>query len=474
MVAAIMICIFAAITVSMVGLCGFIYSGRDKFHEGMILGIHIPEDQKEHSDVLALTGKYRRGFRRFQWINLAVGLVISFLPILTMGISTLLWVLWVLEYCFFFSLMRILAQRKMYALKVRHQWFMPQTHATVAIDTRVSAMSAHFPISWKWHLIPFAAGLLFWCIPAVRRSFLTVSGEWIFLATAVFIPLFFLILHQCLTSRKNTVYSKDSQINEKINRLEKRTWSIVIIAADYASFAANLYISLRFLASGSLRLWDYIIYTAVDFLGAAAIIAGVLIIIQRRRIFLDGDQSPLISDDDEYWKNGWYSNPDDRHLWVQDRLCSTNYTLNMAHPGAKWFLSITGIFVVAAVAVCVGVAGILHQLDTSSMSMTINQDTVTISYAFYDCSFRAEDILGLRQIDALPDEDFRRANGGDTDRLLVGYFRDRQNEDVMMFMYKKETPVIEINLQDQTVFLNSDVDGQTQIWYNQLRQLMPG
>ena len=144
----------------------------------------------------------------------------------------------------------------------------------------------------------------------------------------------------------------------------------------------------------------------------------------------------------------------------------------MAHPGAKWFLSVTGIFVVAAVALCVGVAGILHQLDTSTVSMAIDQDTVTIAYAFYDCSFRAEDIRGLRQIDALPDEDFRRTNGGDTDRLLVGYFRDGQNEDVMMFMYKKESPVIEINLTDQTVFLNSDVDGQTQIWYDQLHQLI--
>ncbi len=471
MITAIMICMFAAITLSMVGLCGFVYSGRDKFHEGMILGIHIPEDQKDHSDVLILTGKYRRTLRRFQWINLAVGMIISFLPIFTMGISTLLWVLWALEYCCIFSLIRILAQRKMYALKVRHQWFMPQTHATIAIDTRVSAMSAHFPISWKWHLIPFAVGLLFWCIPAARRSFLSVSGAWSFPAIAVFIPLFFLVLHQCLTSRKNTVYSKDSQVNEKINRLEKRTWSIVIIAADYASFSASLYISLRFFAARSLHLWDYIIYAAVDFLGAAAIIAGVLIIVQQRRIFLDADQAPLISDDDEYWKNGWYSNPDDRHLWVQDRLCSTNYTLNMAHPGAKWFLSITGIFVVAAVAVCVGVAGILHQLDTASVSMAIDQDTVTISYAFYDCSFGAEDILGLRQLDALPDDDFRRTNGGDTDRLLVGFFRNGQDEDVMMFMYKKESPVIEIDLTDQTVFLNSDVEGQTQSWYHQLSQL---
>lgn len=38
----------------------------------------------------------------------------------------------------------------------------------------------------------------------------------------------------------------------------------------------------------------------------------------------------------EYWKSGWYENPQDPHLLVQNRLCDTNYTFNMARPAARW------------------------------------------------------------------------------------------------------------------------------------------
>ncbi len=34
-------------------------------------------------------------------------------------------------------------------------------------------------------------------------------------------------------------------------------------------------------------------------------------------------------DDDYYWRNGWYDNPGDPRLFVQDRFNSMNYTTNV-------------------------------------------------------------------------------------------------------------------------------------------------
>mgnify|MGYP000034318842 FL=1 len=52
---------------------------------------------------------------------------------------------------------------------------------------------------------------------------------------------------------------------------------------------------------------------------------------------LKADTQPVFVDDDDYWKTGFYYNPNDPHLFVPDRLCSTNYSLNYARTGAKVF-----------------------------------------------------------------------------------------------------------------------------------------
>ena len=58
------------------------------------------------------------------------------------------------------------------------------------------------------------------------------------------------------------------------------------------------------------------------FESAAGIVIIVLFFIIRRRkeALLKQDTAPMYIDDDYYWRNGWYSNPDDRRLFIQDRV----------------------------------------------------------------------------------------------------------------------------------------------------------
>ena len=112
----------------------------------------------------------------------------------------------------------------------------------------------------------------------------------------------------------------------------------------------------------------------------------------------------------------------------------------------------------------------LMDLDYSDTELTVRGNEVTVSYSFYDCSFCLQDIQSVELLDKLPNDDFSRENGGDTEKLLVGYFEGAETGDVMMFLYKKETPLIRIDLPGQTVFLNSDVDGQTEEWYQLLAE----
>ena len=39
----------------------------------------------------------------------------------------------------------------------------------------------------------------------------------------------------------------------------------------------------------------------------------------------------------------------------------------------------------------------------------------------------------------------------------------------MMFLYKEETPILEIRLKDMTIFLNSEDEEETEEWYKYAR-----
>ena len=67
-------------------------------------------------------------------------------------------------------------------------------------------------------------------------------------------------------------------------------------------------------------------------------------------------------------KNGWYSNPNDRHLFVQSRMNSTSYSMNMARPAAKWWVAVTGVICVAAIGVCLFIAVLFGQLEHASQN----------------------------------------------------------------------------------------------------------
>lgn len=74
------------------------------------------------------------------------------------------------------------------------------------------------------------------------------------------------------------------------------------------------------------------------------------------RIEKDSGTNTFVStyiDDDIYWKNGWYSNPNDKRFLVNDKFCNTNMSFNMARPGARILVGSLLIVVLAVIIWCI-------------------------------------------------------------------------------------------------------------------------
>jgi len=46
---------------------------------------------------------------------------------------------------------------------------------------------------------------------------------------------------------------------------------------------------------------------------------------------------PVYVDDDEYWKTGYYYNPNDNHILVKNRMFDGNYSFNLANSKARFW-----------------------------------------------------------------------------------------------------------------------------------------
>lgn len=138
----------------------------------------------------------------------------------------------------------------------------------------------------------------------------------------------------------------------------------------------------------------------------------------KKRI-LSEDDSPMYLDDDEYWKNGWYSNPNDKRLLVQDWMCSWNYTTNMAKPAGRISLILGIIVYVVCFAVIVWFSA---KFEFTPGEMHLGEDELKITSGYSDVVISYDEILDLQLLGRLPDEKFRRINGGEDKRMLSGKY----------------------------------------------------
>ena len=301
--------IFLLCDLMMVPICWFSFGKQSEYREGMLLGVHIPSDCIGDPEVSAICTRQEKDWKRFQRINLVISILVCFLSLWDFFIFIVVWTIWLAEYIGGLYYLIIIPHRKMYRLKIRRGWVKESSRRIVRIDTSVSAASDRLAVDWKWHLpvIILTAATVFFVLGMDQRYRMDpaeLEVVWIMYGSGVGICVLFMALHIGIMSQANRVYSENSDINLSVNRLTKRAWTSGLVYASWTN-------------------------------GAAALLIPIASSVRKRKAVLESDQEAYYTDDDEYWKNGWYNNPDDRHILVQDRFNSMNYSFNWGRPGVK-------------------------------------------------------------------------------------------------------------------------------------------
>ena len=463
-----MFTVFLLTDLIIVLVCRAAYGKIFTYREGMLFGVHIPEDVLVQDEIADMAGKYKKRWNLFQISNIIAGIALCFICFFDFSLFMAVWAVWMIQYIGGTMYLVYHPHRVLYRIKIKNGWVRESSRRMVRVDTGVSAQSHKMMLSYKWHLLTAVFILL--CLPVML---LKVKELWtgnmaavVLLIAGLFEIFMFLGMHVIISRRPNVVYSQESDVNFLINMLSKRAWSTGLTAGSFLSAASVIYITVRMVIGDWLNEIDFFVYIILQLTIGFALLLPLLRSRSKRADILAADQASFEVDDDEYWKNGWYSNPEDPHLFVTDRMNDMRLTMNMARPAAKAVAAVTAA---ALAALLLFVAAVILNFENADVTFVREDDTVTIEAAGYDCEFNVDEVKSAGLIGRLPEDRYIRTNGGSTDRYDFGYYRGRQTGKCMMFLYSGYQPILKIQLNDLTVFVNSKSPGEAELWYRQLK-----
>lgn len=320
-------------------VCKYAYHQNFIYQNGMLLGVHIPKEQVQHPQVKALCEQSKRQWKIYQNTHITVGSLLGLIGFFSAEWLVLVWILWFLLYLGGMEVMMIKPLRRMYQLKQEQGWIREKCRRTVYIDTELSALSGKMAHRAYLHLLLLAVELAVTAVLYIhlQRQNGNAGAEVLALGgAAVSVTVLIWAMHLYLVEKRNVVYSQSSKVNIAVNGLIKQTWAKVFSGADGWNCAAWLYLALRWFWAGDPGMGDWFVYALLQLAAAMTVLLPWGNALRKKRELLAADEQPVEVDDDEYWKNGWYENPQDPHLLVQNRLSDTNYTFNMARPAARW------------------------------------------------------------------------------------------------------------------------------------------
>lgn len=435
------------------------------YKAGMYLGVHIPADKKEDAEVTSVVNKTKKQFNVFNNVNMVLSVAICGICVVDMIIFVFVYILWIIIYIVGIQLVIIIGHRKIYDIKLKNGWLI-EAQKKVYIDTRLSSSVKNPSISMRYHWIFIGLTVVLYIpVVIVRHSDMLFRDMSIYFIVSIIVAVALYIFNIYVNSSERTVYSENSDVNITMNQIYKKYVSLGLVIMSLFNTVAFSYIVAEYMLHGILYGGDVIVYTIVDLIGSIIMLASFVVARRKRTEVLAADVTPLYVDDDEYWKYGFYYNPNDRHIIVKNRMYDMNYAFNYASRGTQILVALLTVIITASIIFTVAA---LIPFINIKMDVYIADDTFMAEGGGYKCSINIGDIQEVQLFDEMPKDNFTRTNGGSTDEYDVGNYKGRTYGKCMLFIWDDYSPVLMIKSSNKTVFVNSKEDGYIRHMYDEL------
>lgn len=431
-------------------------------HKHIILETTLPKDKLQDKQVILVSKTYKK-----RLLQLALVFSIVALPIVLISYDSL-------TLLYFIAMMfgwigasfylQVIYIRKMAAVKVKNKWLLPTS--PILVDTKLVVNKNRKLISIWWFL-PSIWVTLSGCIYSVKVLGLS-NGTWIICLISIVITGMFLLFYYFIARFPVKPVTSDEAINQRVNDQMRHHWS-VLMAVSSLVLSPLSFIPISTIVIPYEQMMAFLVGYAVLMLIFILFTFYYLFSSRKKQDQLIAQAKEYrYSDEDHYWKYGFYINPNDKRIIVPDRV-GMNISVNLGRPVGKFTLGITGVLTVIAL-IASSVPMLLSDFSANPFELTTTHKGITLSAPLSQSrQIEWKAIESVELVDSLP-KNRLRIYGTATENYLTGEFQINSEPAYLLVLTDKK-PILEIKTNDKLYYYTNKDSTLTEEYYRNIQAI---